>query len=324
MFSKQLLAILCAMTAAAPATWAADEFPSRPIKVIMPFAAGGGPDIQMRQLAPKLAEALGQQVVVENRVGAGGVLGAQVLKASPPDGYTLMNHASTLMVQTAMSRDLNVDMVKDFAAITIIGASPTVLMVPANGTIRSLDDLLRTLKANPGKLNYGSGGIGTSAHLACATMLNISGTQAQHIPLKGSVEIPLSILRGDTAFACPIAGTAVAQAKSGALRPLAVTSAVRLKELPDVPTMTELMHNDLTVQESWFGLWAPKGTPAPVVNRLFTATRRAMGDKGVITSFSEGGTTAIVSDSPAEFAAFVQRENTKWAEIVRVTRVSGN
>ena len=324
MYGKQFLAALCAMTACAHLALAADAFPNRPIKVIMPFAAGGGPDIQMRQLAPKLGEALGQPVVVENKVGAGGVLGAQVLKQSPPDGYTLMNHASSLLVQTAMNRDLNIDLVKDFAPITVIGSSPTVLMVRPNNPVKSLDELLRLLKANPGKMNYGSGGIGTAAHLACATLLNITGAQAVHIPLKGSVEIPLSLLRGDTAFACPIAGTAVPQAKSGALRPLAVTSASRLKELPDVPTMTELVHNDLTVQESWFGLWAPKGTPANVVDRLFAATRRAMADQGVITAFSEGGTTASVSASPAEFASYVQRENTKWTEIVKVTRVSGN
>ena len=172
-------------------------------------------------------------------------------------------------------------------------------------------------------MNYSSGGVGTSAHLAGATLVSLAGLKVTHIPLKGSVEITASLLRGDTEFAFPVAGTAMPQVKGGKLRALAVTSATRLKELPDVPTLKEVLKSELAVQESWFGFWAPVGTPASIVATLHAAINKVLADPAVKSQFESSGNLAAASASPQVFAAFVRTENRKWADIVKLTGVTG-
>jgi tripartite-type tricarboxylate transporter receptor subunit TctC len=302
---------------------AAEPFPNKPVRVIVPYAAGGGPDVQMRQLGPKFGEALGQTIVVENKVGAGGVLAAQFVAQAPADGYTLLMGSNTHLIQKIMQPDLRFDPLLEFVAVSNVAASPTVMVVRADGPYRTVEDVIAASKANPGKMNYGSGGIGTSAHLAGATLVSLAGLKVVHIPLKGSVEIAGSLLRGDTDFAFPVTSTGVPHVKGGRLRALAVTSASRLKELPDVPTLQEVMKNELAVQESWFGLWAPAKTPADVIARLHGAVSKALADASVRDAFEAGGGSISSSISPQAFATFVQTENRKWAEIVKLTGVSG-
>ena len=310
--------------AAAGAARAADPFPSRPVRLIVPFAAGGGPDVQARQLGPKLAEVLGQPVVIENKVGAAGVLAAQFVAQAPADGYTVLMGANTHLVQKIMQPDLKFDPLTEFIPVTVIGSSPTVMVVRADGPYRKVEDVIAAARTNPGKLNYSSGGIGTSAHLAGATLVSLAGLKATHIPLKGSVEITASLLRGDTDFAFPIAGTGVPQVKGGKLRALAVTSPARMKELPDVPTLQEVLRNELAVQESWFGLWAPARTPADVVSRLHTATLRALSDASLRAAFESAGNAIGTSASPQAFGSFMQSENRKWAEIVKLAGITAS
>ena len=306
----------------AAGTRAAEPFPSKPVRVIVPYAAGGGPDLQVRQIAPKFGEALGQAIVVENKVGAAGVLAAQYVAQAVPDGYTLLMGSNTHLIQKIMQPELKFDPLNDFIPVSNMGASPTVMVVRADGPYKTVEDVIAAAKANPGKMNYCSGGIGTSAHLAGATLVSLAGLKATHIPLKGSVEITASLLRGDTDFAFPVAGTGVPQVKGGKLRALAVTSAARLKELPDVPTLVEVMRSDLAVQESWFGFWAPVRTPVDVVNKIHAAANKVLLDPVLRALFESSGSTTVVTESAQAFAAFVRAENRKWAEIIRLTGVT--
>ena len=305
--------------ALAAAVCQAQDFPNRPVHVVVPYAAGGGPDVQARQFAPRFAEALGAAVVVENKVGAAGVLAAQYVAQQKADGYTLLLGSNTHLIQKHLQPELKFDPVADFTPVSNMGSSPTVLVVRADYPAKTVQELAATLRARAGQMNYSSGGIGTSAHLAGATFVAVAGGKAVHIPLKGSVEIAGSLLRGETDFAFPVASTGVPQVKGGKLRALAVTSAVRLPELPDVPTLAEAMKNDLLVQESWFGVWAPAGTPPAVVRKLFAATVKALADPELQKQFQATGGSAAPSQSPEAFAAFVKRENAKWGEIVKLS-----
>ena len=303
---------------------AADPFPNRSVRIISPYAAGGGPDVQLRQAGPALAEALGQAIVIENKVGAGGVLAAQYVAQQAGDGYTLLMGSNTHLLQKILQPELRFDPVGDFAPVSNLASSPTVLVVSADSPYKRFDDLLADAKARTGQLNYGSGGVGTSAHLAGGTLGSLAGFKATHIPLKGSVEIAASLIRGDTQFAFPVAGTAMPQVKGGKLRALAVTSRQRLKELPDVPTLHELMKNELAVQESWFGIWAPARTPAPVLMRLHAAVAKVAATPALRAAYEAVGNEVTPSESPEAFAAFIRSENRKWAEIVKLTGVVGS
>ena len=309
---------------AATGAHAADPFPSRPVRLIVPYAAGGGPDVQARQMGPKMGEALGQAIVIENKVGAAGVLAAQFVAQAPADGYTLLMGSNTHLIQKILQPDLKFDPLNEFVPVCNMAASPTVLVVNAESPYRRAEDLIAAAKASPGKLNYSSGGIGTSAHLAGATLVSLSGLKVTHVPLKGSVEIAASLLRGDTDFAFPVAGTAMPQVKGGKLRALAVTSGARLKELPTVPTLQEVLRNELAVQESWFGFWAPARTPMEVVAKLHAAATRTLNDPAVKAHFEGSGSSPAFSESPQAFAAFVRNENRKWAEIIKLTGITAS
>lgn len=297
-------------------------YPQRPVRIICPYAAGGGPDVQLRQLAPSLGDVLGQPIVIENKVGAGGVLAAQYVATQPADGYTLLQGSSTHLVQKLMTPGLKFDPLKDFAFATNISTSPTVLVVTADSPYKSAEDLIAAAKAAPGKFNYSSGGIGSAAHLAGATFAALSKLTVVHVPLKGSVEIMSSLLRGDTQFAFPTAGTGVPQVQGGKLRALAVTSPKRLPQLPDVPTLEEVLKSKLAVQESWSGLWAPAGVPPDVLTRLNAAVNKVLAMPAIRKQIQESGGEPALSASPKAFADFVRAENAKWAEVIRLTGVT--
>ncbi|EHK66514.1 Bug family tripartite tricarboxylate transporter substrate binding protein [Achromobacter arsenitoxydans] len=304
------------------AAQAAGTYPSRAVRIVVPYAAGGGPDIMVRQFGPKLSLTMGQPIVVENKVGAGGVLAAQYVAQAAPDGYTVLLGSNSHLIQKALQPTLAFDPAGDFAPVTVIGTSPSVLVVSAGSPYRSVQDLIAALRARPGKMNYASGGVGSAAHLGGATFAALVGAEAVHVPFKGSVEIPISLTRGDTDFAFTIAGTAIPQVKSGRLRALAVTSREPMAELPDVPPLHELLHSDLAVQEFWFGLWLPGKPGADVVDTLYAATTAALKDSTVRRDFEAAGIRVIQSDSPRAAAAFVRDEYQKWADIIKLAGVS--
>jgi len=307
-----LASILLAVACAAQAQ-------TRPVVLVVPFAAGGGPDVQARQFAVKLAPALGVPVVVENKVGAAGVLAAQYVMQARPDGNLILLGSSSQVIQKLLQPELKFDPLSDFVAVGNVASAAAVLVVRSENPARSVNDLIAALRAAGGRANYASGGIGTAAHLAGATFLELNGLKASHIPLKGSVEITASLLRGDTDFSFPVSGTAVPQVKAGRLRALAITGAQRMPALPEVPTLYELTRNELLVQDSWFGMWAPLGTPADVVRRLHAAAVKALADPELKQQLENGGGSATPSASPAAFAAFMKSETAKWAKIVKLS-----
>jgi tripartite-type tricarboxylate transporter receptor subunit TctC len=260
---------------------------------------------------------------VENKVGAGGVLATQFVAQSAPDGYTLLLGSNIQLVQKIMKPDLSINPLMDFSPISNMYSSPTIMVVAADSPYKKIEDVINAAKASPGTMNYSSGGIGTSAHIAGATFVALNNLKVSHIPLKGSVEIAASLLRGDTQFAFPIAGTGVPLVKGGKLRALAVTSRNRLAQLPDVPTLNEVMKNDLTIQESWFGMWAPIKTPSDRVNILFQGISKALSTPALKVAYEDAGNIITPSQSPQAFAAYMNSENKKWAEIIRLTGISG-
>ena len=310
------------MLAGRAARAAADSYPSRPVRTVVPYAAGGGPDVLMRQLAPVLGEALGQPVVVENKVGAGGVLAAQYVAQAPADGYTVLMGSNSHLIQKALQPQLRFDPVNDFAPVTVVGTSPSVLVVAAGSPYRTVQDLMAALQAQPGKLNYSSGGVGSAAHLGGATLVSLLRASAVHVPLKGSVEIPLSLLRGDTDFAFTIAGTAIPQVRGGKLRALAVTSAAPMAQLPQVPTLQSVLRSDLAVQDFWFGLWLPARSPAEAVSKLHAAAVQTLRSPALVAQFEASGNTVAQSESPAADAAFVRAEFLKWTHIIKLTGIT--
>ena len=316
------LAVSAAFAAAPLHAFASQAYPTRSVRIISPYAAGGGPDVQLRQAGPVLGEALGQTIVIENKVGAAGVLAAQYVSQQEPDGYTLLMGSNTHLIQKILQPQLNFDPINDFVPISNLTSSPTVLVVSAAGPYRTIDDLVADARAKPGAMNYGSGGIGTSAHLAGATLASLAGLKVTHIPLRGSVEIAASLVRGDTQYAFPVAGTAIPQIEGGKLRALAVTSRQRLAQLPDVPTLQEALGNELAVQESWFGLWAPARTPPDVVAVLHAAVVRTARTPSVEAAYRAAGNRATPSETPQAFAEFVREENRKWADIIKLAGVT--
>jgi len=299
-------------------------FPDRPVKIVVPFAAGGGPDVLARKLAVKLGAALGSGavVVVENVVGAGGILAAQNVARMAPDGYNLLLGASSHVVQKAMQPSVRFDPLKDFAPITRTATSPSVLVVAASSPYKTVDDLIAAARREPGKLNYGSGGVGSAAHLAAAALVVQAGIDALHVPYKGSVEIVPSIITGDTQFAFPIASTAIAQLQGGRVRALAVSSAQRMPALPDVPTLLEALKAPELALDAWFGLWAPAGTPAPVIDALFKAVARAHDDGTLRSDTEAAGSLVALSASPAEFGQFMAAESLKFERLVKAAKLA--
>ena len=297
----------------------AQAFPTRPVKIIVPFAAGGGPDVETRRTAPKIAEALGGAVVVENRVGAAGIVAAEVVAQSAPDGYTILAGSLSQLVQKILQPAAKFDPHTSFVPITLTSTTASVLIVPVESPVKSAKELEAAIRAKPGAFNYGSGGVGTAAHIAGATFASLQKLNVTHIPYRGSVELMPALLGGQIQFAFPISGTAIPHIKSGKARALAVLGSKRLVSLPDVPTMKELYGDELYVQDFWAGLWAPAGTPAPVIARLLAATKQALADPSLRAQLQSGGAEVEVSSSPEEFAGFMKAESAKWAKLIQIS-----
>jgi len=324
-FNLRMLALGAACAGLSPRAFAqGTDFPSRPIRIVVPYAAGGGPDILARKMAVRLGEVLGKgaAVVVENVVGAGGILAAQNVARMAPDGYNLLLGASSHVVQKAMEPGVKFDPVKDFAHITRTAFSPSILVVKAESPYRSVDDLVAAAKSRPGKLNYASGGIGSAAHLCGAALVLHEKLDVVHVPYKGSVEIVPSIIAGDTQFAFPIASTAIPQIQGGKVRALAVTSRERMPNLPNVPTLVESLKAPDLALDAWFGLWAPAGTPPAVVDALFKAVAKAYDDAALRADSEAAGAIVALSASPAEFTKFVETETQKFDTIVKAANLS--
>jgi tripartite-type tricarboxylate transporter receptor subunit TctC len=302
----------------------AQDYPNKTIRWVVPYAAGGGADVLARQLLPKLGQALGQTVFIDNKVGAGGLLAAEFVAQQAADGYTMLLGASTHVTQKLLQPKASYDPIKSFAHVTRLSQAPSMLVVAAASRFKTLDDLLRAARDEPGKLNYGSGGIGGAAHLAAAALVHHARVDVAHIPYRGSVDLAAALSSGDIQFAIPTASTAVPLVQAGRLRALAVTSALRDVQMPNLPTLKELTSADELVLEAWSALWLPAGAPSAVQTRLFEVFRTALADPDIVRAHTALGATVMVSKSPAEASEFVANEVSKYARIVVNSKITVN
>ena len=311
------LAAIAAFAALFAHPASAQEYPSRPVRVIVPFSPGGAVDGPMRIIAQELSKRWGQQVIVDNRPGAGATIGTDVVAKSPPDGYTLLLASQTNAIAATLYRKLPYDPVEDFAMISLIGREPGVLVVNPSLPVKTLQEFVAYAKAHPGQVDYASSGNGSGQHLFMAMLASMTGMSLSHVPYKGSAQATTDLIGGQVMASIPGTAGMVGHIKAGKLRPLAVTGATRSSQLPDVPTVAE---SGVPGYEAyvWMGLMAPKGTPAVVIDRIYRDLKEVLATKDV-KAFMDTAGIEIVGSTPAEFATFFERERGKWARIIRDT-----
>ena len=315
---RNAIAVLIALAtlAGAPA-WA--QYPSKPVRVIVPYGAGSAPDVIARGVSQRLSEVLGQPFVVDNRVGAGGNIGIGMLARAAPDGYTIgvgtsSSHAANLFLY----QSLPFDPVKDFAPISLVASVPSLFVASLSVPARNAQEIASLARAKPGSISYASGGVGSLAHLSGEAFRALSGIDVIHVPFKSAPEIVTSLLSNNVAYGFPTFPTAYPQVKAGKLRALGVTSLKRHPLLPEVPTMLEAYPPGFDL-DAWFALFAPAGTPREVVARLHAEIVKMMQDGAFVARFTADGTEVRVSASPDELAAYVRSEIVKWGGIVKAS-----
>jgi tripartite-type tricarboxylate transporter receptor subunit TctC len=318
-----LLVIVTTVLSAALPVAAQSHWPNRPVKIVVPFAPGGTTDILARAVAPELSKAFGQSFIVENRAGAGGNLGADVVAKSPADGYTLlMGTVGTHGINKALYDKMPFDPVKDFAPITLVAGVPNVMVMNTEKArslgINSVADFIRVAKAQPGKLNMASSGNGTSIHLAGELFKSMTGTFMLHFPYRGSGPALLDMLAGNMDVMFDNLPSSLPHIRSGKLKALAVTSAQRSAVLPDVPTLEESGKLKGYEASSWFGLLAPAGTPPDIVSRVQQEVAKSLNTPAIKEKLLSQG--AIPSgNTPLEFARMIDAEIKKWAQVVKTS-----
>ena len=321
---RAVLAVLATAACAVPFTvHAQGAWPTKPVRIVVPFAPGGTTDILARALAPELSKAFGQSFVVENRAGAGGNIGADLVAKSAPDGYTfLMGTVGTHGINKSLYSKMPYDPQKDFAPITLVAGVPNVMVMNAEKAkahgINNVQDFIRHAKANPGKVNMASSGNGTSIHLAGELFKSMAGVYMTHFPYSGSGPALLGLLGGDMDVMFDNLPSSMPHIKAGKLKALAVTSAQRSAAVPDVPTVEQAGGLKGFEASSWFGLLAPAGTPVDIVNRVQQETAKAMNVPALKERLLSQG--AIPSGmTSAQFAAYIAAETRKWAQVVKVS-----
>ena len=294
-----------------------EQYPHRPIRMIVPFAPGGGADITGRAIAQKLAEGLGQQVVVDNRPGAAGNIGTELAARSAPDGYTLLLIGPNHTTNVSLFAKLNYDPVRDFEPISLVTSAPYVLLVHPSLPARNVKELIALARAKPGQLTYGSSGNGTAGHLAMELVKTQAKIDMVHVPYKGSQPLLTDLIGGQIVTGFGDALSSTPQVQAGRLRALAVSGARRARTLPDVPTVAEaaLPGFDVTV---WQGILAPAGTPREIVARLHSEIVNALQKPEVQSRMAALGVD-IIGNSPQEFAAFIKRDIAKWAVVIKAS-----
>jgi tripartite-type tricarboxylate transporter receptor subunit TctC len=296
----------------------AQDYPNRPVRIVVPFAAGGGVDILTRTLAQHLGERLGQQVLVDDKPGAGGNLGVDAVAKAPADGYTLvMATTGTHTINPGLYAKLPFDAERDFRPITLIASVPNLLVVNPSLGVSSAAELVALAKARPGQLAFASFGNGASNHLSGEMLKSLTGIQATHVPYKSAPQAVTDLIAGQTAFAFVNTPLALPHVRSGKLKALAVTGAKRSAATPEFPTMQEAGVPGFVV-ESWYGLMAPAGTPDAVIARLHKETLAVLALPDVKDFFAKQGAD-VVTSTPAEFAAMVRTEKARWAEVIRTS-----
>ena len=294
---------------------AQEAWPSRPVRFILPFPPGGGTDILGRLIAERLSAGLGQPVVTENRGGAGGNVGAEAAARSSPDGYTIVLVAPSLAISPTLYSKINYDPVKDFAPVSLVATVPNVMITQASLPVQNLQEFIAFAKGKPGALNFGSGGAGTSNHLAGELFNIVTGAKLVHIPYKGVNLAMQDVLSGQIHLVVIGIPAAAPHIKAGRLRALAVVTPQRTAALPEVPTTDEAGLKDFEVT-TWYGVLAPAGTPRPVIARLNSELVKIIHAPEVKERLAASGTEPRTS-TPEEFAAYLKQEIAKWGDVVR-------
>ena len=320
---RGLMAFAAALMLAAPSLQAQPNWPSKPVRIVVPFAPGGTTDILARAIAPELARAFGQSFIVDNRAGAGGNVGAEVVAKSPADGYTLlMGTVGTHGINRALYPKLPYDPFKDFAPVTLVAGVPNVMVMNTDRAkalgINTVADFIKYAKANPGKLSMASSGNGTSIHLAGELFKSRTGIFMTHIPYRGSGPALLDLVAGNTDVMFDNLPSALPQIKAGKLKAFAVTSAERSAAVPELPTIAEAAGLKGFDASSWFGLLAPAGTPVDIITRIQQETAKALASPAVKEKLLAQG--AIPGgNTPQEFARMIDAEHIKWAGVVKAS-----
>jgi hypothetical protein len=318
---NQLLKVsLVAMLAALPSTQVtaqpASQWPTKSITVIVPYAAGGSADTRMRLLARKLTEKLGQPVVIENKGGAGGVIGTAAIAKAPADGYTIgTGNMAPLAVNPSMMAKMPYESAKDIAPIILIEQAPLVLSVANSLPVKNLNDLIALAKKEPGKLTFGSSGVGGAHHLSGEMFREIAGLDITHVPYKGGSPAATDLMAGHLSMMFEMGYSALPSIQADKIRPLAVTSTTRLAILPDVPTMAESGVADFE-SYNWQGIISPTGIPAPIIAKLNQVFNEILQDPDVIKAIADTG-SQVRGGSPEAFAQFIETERTKWAQVIK-------
>jgi tripartite-type tricarboxylate transporter receptor subunit TctC len=309
---------LAALAAAASLTQpvSAQNYPNHPVRLVVPFSAGGAADVPGRILSQKLTEALGQQVVIDNRPGAGSTIGADNVAKAPPDGYSLLTISNTHFVSAALYKKLPYDSVADFAPITQVTSAPNIIVVHPSLPARTVKELIALSKSKPGKIDYASSGNGSTQHLTGALFCKMAGIEMTHIPYRGSGPATADLLSGQVTVGFPGIAGMLPQIKAGKLRALAVTSAKRSPELPAVPTVSEagLQGYDVT---AWFGVAGPKALPRDIVTKLHTELLRILKNPEVQKLLLNAGQEVAWQETPEQFGEMLKVEAAKWARMVK-------
>jgi tripartite-type tricarboxylate transporter receptor subunit TctC len=315
----KFVSLISALTLVFGATATADEtYPNRPVRIVVPFAAGGPTDIVGRVFAQKLSELLGQQFIVENKVGAGGNIGADVAAKAAPDGYTLLvATVSTHAINPGLYARMPYDPVKDFAPISHVGITPSTLNVHPSIPAKDVKELIALVKANPGKYTYGSSGLGSILHLCGEEFKALAGgLEIQHVPYRGSAPMMGDLVGGQISMAFDGTPTALPQIQQGAIRALGAGMAQRMKALPQLPTLQEQGLNGFECY-TWNAILAPAGTPQPIVDKLAAGIRTALEDPNVVKRLENAGVDPVFGRGPKETAEFLKSELAKWAPIIK-------
>jgi tripartite-type tricarboxylate transporter receptor subunit TctC len=293
----------------------AQEYPTRSVRMVLPFPAGGGSDLIARVVAQKLTASLGQTVIVDNRAGASGNIAAEIVVKSPPDGYTMLFGNSSLSISPAIYKKLSYDPVRDLIAVSMASSYPFVLVTHPSLPVKNVKELVALAKSKPAMLDYSSAGAGTMSHMAMEMLRVKSGTRMNHLPYKGAAPATLALLSGEAHAAFVVMPVAQTQIKAGKLRGLGVAAPQRSPVLPEMPTMIEAgIEGHIALQ--WNGLFAPVKTPQPILDRLYREMVKAIGEADVKQRFAAEGATPVGS-SPSEFAAYFRTEAATWADVAK-------
>ena len=319
---RHLLSIVFSVLALSFATQAqaqdSEKYPSRPVRIVVPFAPGGASDFVARILQPRLVKELGEQVVIDNRAGASGNVGVQVAAEATPDGYTLLlGNIGAMAINPSVFPHFPVRPLRDFIPLTQVVDVPTVLAAHPSVPADSVAQFIAYAKAHPGKLNFGSAGVGSNGTLQMDSFMEQAGIKLVQIPYKGGAGAAnLALISGEVQVGILSIASVIPNVRAGRLKALAVAAPHRVPALPSVPTMGECGYPNLTTG-SWQGVYVPKGTPRPIVEKLFAIFRKVMADPGVVKALSRGGTNIVTSQSPEAFAAFNRQQTEFFGKLVK-------